>query len=142
MSDRRGKQRREPRITRVCVEIACNDPDNGLFDAKAPFIQIGEFELAAKNPHRPPRFVILPDDRFRLAGRVWPFTAYKYGIGNWCWDGFYMPIAEAAAFLNWLWCRGLFDVDAGPTAMFDWWRTGKEPMEKRLLCMLIEEAIK
>lgn len=142
MSDRRGKQRREPERRRVRVDVACNHPDNGVFDYGARFIEIGNLELAAHDYDRPPRFMVIDEQRFRLSGKVWKYEDRRCGVGNWCWDAFYMPLPDVADFINWLWGRKTFAIDQGPSALFDWWRDGKAPMERRLLTILIEEAIR
>lgn len=106
---------------RVMIEVACNDPDNGLFAGRAEQIQVGCEFIELEPRRRAPRFVEVGTG-FRMAGKVWHSTGSKYGIGNWCWNGYWMEIPEAVRFFAWLHQRQLFDLSCGETRLFNRWR--------------------
>lgn len=130
-ADRRGQMLR--------IDIACNDPDTGVFAHEAHAISIGDIELDSYGAPR--RFVLMEGgDQFRLSGKPWRYYAYKYGIGNWCWDGFWMTQADAADFVNWLRQRRLFDCTQAPERFFDWYNSDAPPMERLILGQLLAAA--
>lgn len=112
----------------VMVDVACNDPDNGIFAHVAEQIQIGA-ELLELEPRRmPPRFVEI-DGGFRLAGKVWPVKGSKDWVGNWCWNGYWMEIPKLVEFLDWLHGRRLFDCTCGEERIYNIWKNEK-PFDK------------
>lgn len=112
------------RNSRVRVDIACNDPDNGCFAGVAQSIDIGAqfIELEARSWDRPPRFVETATG-YRLAGKNWPVRSTKYSVGNWCWNGYWMDIPVVVDFLCWLHGRGLFSLSCGESRIFNRWRS-------------------
>lgn len=123
----------------VMVDICCNDPDNGLFAYVAEQIQIGD-QLIELEPRsiRAPRFVDL-QDRFRLAGKVWAFDSVKEWVGNWCWNGYWMPIPEVVRFLDWLHRRRLFQCTTGETRIYNMWKNsaGFDDEDRRFLWRML-----
>lgn len=110
----------------IMVDVACNDPDNGLFAHQAQQISIGYdlLSLEARNWCRPPRFVET-EDGFRLAGKAWRAHGSKYGVGNWCWNGYWMKTRDAADFMSWLHNRRLFTVECAEQRLFNMWQSSK-----------------
>lgn len=110
------------RNNRVMIEVACNDPDNGNFAGRAEQTQIGDqfVELEAKREPAP-RFVETPRG-FRLAGKNWTTYGGKDWFGNWCWNGYWMTIPDAVAFLAWLHQRDLYDLTTGESRIFSRWK--------------------
>lgn len=125
---------------RIRVDFACNDPDNGLFDGRAEMVQIGDLiELTARRAA--PTFRVLDDGTISLAGKRWPISRSKDWVGNWCWNGYWLSAADAAAFLIWLHGRGLFHCDQAETRLFNAWR--REALtdnDRKLIGRLIEKA--
>lgn len=114
---------------RVMIDVACNDPDNGVFAGRAEQIQIGYdfIELEARRE---------PSPRFReryngfvLAGKFWPTHGSKDWVGNWCWNGYWMAIPDAVQFLAWLHQRRLYDLTSGETRIFNVWKV-PEPFDQ------------
>jgi hypothetical protein len=113
------------RNNRVMLEVACNDPDNGVFAGAAEMINIGtfvEFELLGAHT---PTFREL-GDRIRLAGKQWPIEGSKEWIGNWCWNGYWIKIPVLVDFLVWLHSRKLYSLTCGESRIFNRWRL-REP---------------
>jgi len=108
----------------IMVDVACNDPDNGLFAGRAEQISIG-YDLLELEPRRAaPRFVEMTNG-FRLAGKQWHSPEAKYGVGNWCWNGYWMKTKHVAHFLSWLHGRRLFSVSSGESRLFNMWQSEK-----------------
>lgn len=108
-------------MRRVRVDIACNDPDSGIFAGVAEQIQIGQELIELEAVHvRAPRFVDL-GGTFRLAGKVWPYQSSKEWIGNWCWNAYWLRIETAVEFLVWLQHGGLFHCTMGEDRIFEMW---------------------
>ena len=106
---------------RIHIDVACNDPDNGVFAGTANMISIGRdlIELEAKR-WPPPRFTEL-GDKIRLAGKVWPILGAKEWVGNWCWNSYRVDLDVAVDFMIWLHNRHLFGVTEAETELFDLW---------------------
>jgi hypothetical protein len=109
-------------VETIRIDIACNDPDNGIFAHRAHMIHLpdGLMELEARNYDRPPRFT-LTDKGFRLAGKRWPVARSKDWYGNWCWNAYLLEEPVARAFLVWLHGRKLFDCTCGETRLYNAW---------------------
>lgn len=108
----------------IMIDVACNDPDNGLFSGRAEQISIGYDLLELEARGAPPKFVELANG-FRLAGKSWYSPQSKYGVGNWCWNGYWMKTGHAAHFLSWLHSRNLFSVSSGESRLFNMWQSPK-----------------
>lgn len=107
----------------VMIDMACNDPDNGLFNHCVEQISLGydflELECVKAIP---PRFAEL-DGAVRLSGRTWPIIDSKYGVGNWCWNGYWIAIPVAVDFLTWLHDKNIFHCTSGETRLFNIWNS-------------------
>jgi hypothetical protein len=108
----------------IMVDVACNDPDNGLFARRAEMISIGYDLLELEARRTPPTFVEIKGG-FRLAGKQWHSPDSKYGVGNWCWNGYWMKTRHVAYFLSWLHGRKLFSVSSGESRLFNMWQSDK-----------------
>lgn len=117
------------------LDVACNDPDSGLFAYVAPQLQIGEAEFGCLRS--PPRFVeglegrYWPRSDFRLAGRRWAYSSSKDWVGNWCWNRYALahlnmtPRWALTYFVIWLRGRKLYSCDCGPSGFFHWFNGGQ-----------------
>ena len=110
---------------RVRIDIACNNPDNGVFAHRAEQIQLpddlGEFMAHGFYENRAPRLVEM-DGAIRLAGKRWPITGSKEWVGNWCWNAYWLELSVAADFVVWLHRRKLYSIDQGESRLFEMWR--------------------
>lgn len=117
------------------LDIACNDPDNGCFIGRAPWLQIGSIEFEARRSE--PKIVELASGDIRLAGKTWPVSRSKEWYGNWCWnrylisDGTQTPQLWLADFIFWLWKRDLYRVSCGPDKFGLWFNRSFKEMELR-----------
>jgi hypothetical protein len=127
----------------VMIDIACNDPDNGLFAGRAEMIEIGTDFIELEVRGAPPRFI---DDGagtsnlIYLAGKRWPVIGGKYSVGNWCWNGYWMEIPVAVDFLVWLHGRRLFNLTCGETRIFNMWKSDRSlnnPTDREFLWRML-----
>jgi hypothetical protein len=102
------------------VDIACNDPDNGLFEGRAWMIQVGSLELGA-NDFRGPKMRELPDS-IVIAGKHWPITGSQEWVGNWCWNRYEMEIDTLVDFLIWAHRRDFWSIDQGEERIYNLWQ--------------------
>lgn len=115
----------------IYLEVACNDPDNGLFAGCASMLEIGEAEFMASNRAGGCAFVELPG-AVRLAGKTWRTAGCKEWFGNWCWNRYdlYHPAKTTrwyfVDFVIWLRSRNLFSCTAAPSEFFDWFNSERE----------------
>lgn len=112
----------------VMIDVACNDPDNGLFANHADMIQVGRDFLELEANYRAPTFRDL-GDTIRLSRRKWRIIGSKDWVGNWCWNGYWMEIPEALRFLTWLQSTQLYSCSQGEERLFNIWNSRK-PMDK------------
>lgn len=109
----------------VMIDMACNDPDNGLFDHSCCQISLGfDFLELECQGWKPPRFAEL-DGAIRLSGKKWPIIGSKYGVGNWCWNGYWMKIPVAVDFLTWLHGKETFHCTSGEERLFNIWNSSR-----------------
>lgn len=107
------------------LEVACNDPDNGLFMRRAQQLQVGNAEFEARNDECPPAFEIR-NDTIRLAGKTWMVTESKEWVGNWCWNHYLLATPKLTPrwylvdFIIWLRNRGLFHCTTAEAEFYDW----------------------
>lgn len=111
---------------KIAIDIACNDPYNGLFAYRAAAIQIpvaGDIlmELAASDM-RGPR-MREGGDYIAISNRKWPITGAKGWVGNWVWDRFWMELDVAVEFIAWVHSKGRFDVEQAEERLFNAWQS-------------------
>lgn len=109
-------------MTQLPIDMACNDPDNGVFAGRIEQISIGSGFLELTSRREPIRLVELPDGRVRIAGRVFPITASAEWVGNWCWNRYWLELEHAVTLVAWLHGRRFFHCDEGEERLFNLWR--------------------
>lgn len=113
--------------SRLAIDIACNDPDNGLFAGRAGIIMIGDdyIELESDNCHERSynggyRFTELPDGSIRLHRRRFEVVSSKELFGNWCWNRYWLDRTEAKRFILTLRESGRWRCTCGPMPWYAW----------------------
>ncbi len=109
------------------LDVACNDPDNGIFAGRATMLQIGIAEFSASNFGAGYAFNEI-NGAIRLAGKKFPVQSSKNCVGNWCWNrymlgtekGMQTPRWWLTDFVIWLRGRGIFQCDAGTVGFCHW----------------------
>ena len=125
------------------VHIACNDPDNGHFARKAQALQLdfgkGDYLELGMCGRRDPGFLVLDGGFFRLGRYKYPFSRSGEWVGNWCWNGYWMPIPEVVRFLDWLHRRRLFHCTTGETRIYNMWNNsaGFDDEDRRFLWRML-----
>jgi len=105
---------------RVAIDIACNNPDNGLFDHRACMMTIGgDIEIESDNWINGYRFTDL-GNAIRLHRRIFKVVASKDWIGNWCWNRYWLERREAKRFVLMLRDSGHWRCTHGPSRWYDW----------------------
>ncbi|MFN7178354.1 hypothetical protein [Hyphomonas sp.] len=134
---------------RPVLHVACNDPDNGLFDHCAPQLSIFDAEFCCVSM-RPPRFAELwgkgpkGGDAVRLAGKVWPVTGSREWVGNWCWNSYAIGDAKRTAgwwmvdFVKWLRGRRLYSCDVAQIDFFNWFNSDQQLPDARIHELIFE----
>lgn len=99
------------------IDFACNDPDNGLFAGKAMMATYGDIELEAPRWHG---YAFTAGEGFiRIHRRNFKVVGAKDWFGNWCWNRYAMPRAEAKRLLATLRKNG-WRCTCGPSRFYDW----------------------
>ncbi len=106
------------------VDIACNDPDNGVFDGRARAVHVGSTEFWCKFGDWAPKLTE-GDGWIRIGGLKLQCQGSKYGVGNWCWNGYYLQPSEVERLVNWPKFRAWFDVDQASSGVFERYKAGK-----------------
>jgi len=114
----------------VRIEIACNNPDNGLFDGVARAIHIGPVELSSNTWDWAPRLTE-GDGWIRIGGKKLRCSGSTYGVVNWCWKAYFWERDDVEALLNWPRFRKWFSVDTGTESLYGKWKTGEPLRFKR-----------
>lgn len=98
----------------VEVDFACND-ERGLDTGRAERIEIGDLSLVGG-------YVALKQigPRHVRVGRLKIlFGHYKYGVGNWCWDGYWIRKTDALRLISYLQRQAQWHCEEAPTEQFD-----------------------
>lgn len=103
----------------IRVSFCCND-QRGNFTGKVDAVDFHDrrgFEARLQGPTI--RFDHETDGavpgRVKVGRRKFEVTEYRYGVGNWCWDGVAMSQAESQRLLTYLLERG-FQVEEWTTS--------------------------
>lgn len=109
----------------IYLDVACNDPANGLNSGHAEMLQIGHTEFEPRYYPRSPRFVE-EQDHIVISGKSWPIASSKYWVGNWCWNRYQLanpkqtPRWTMTYFLIWLRRRRLYHCTVSFSEFRDW----------------------
>lgn len=101
----------------VRIDFACNDPANGDFAGRAMMASYGDIEIEAPSWDGF-KFTEL-GGAIRIHRRVFSVHSIKYWLGNWCWNGYWLPRADAKRLLMTLRDNG-WRVTCGPCRFYDW----------------------
>ena len=136
LSKRRRARRWKPKPTAIIIAFCCNDPDTGNFTGGCTSISFPSesLELTSWGCSRRLR---TESDSIILSGKRWPVVDHRYGVGNWCWDGYWLKPRTATEFLLWLRERRLFETDGGWPELADWYE-GEGP---RVSLELLEQQL-
>ena len=102
------------------LDVACNNPDNGIFMGVAPQLQIGWAEFEAKGNY--PRFVETKKG-FRLAGKNFADFGSDDWVGNWCWNRYKLKVNELIRFVKWLRGRELYQCVLSSDEFSSWFES-------------------
>lgn len=85
-----------PAPDRVYVMFACNAPESGAFTGRVDQIEIGDADLKLVCASARGWRMREDGDTVRVARERFATRGdWGHWVGNWCWDGVTMPIAEA-----------------------------------------------
>ena len=122
----------------ITLEVACNNPDNGVFDHKAPFINVAGMEFGARRLPEPTFFELEGRrtgwGRIRLAGKCWDCYGSREWFGNWCWNAYILYPSDQSKtsgwymvdFLKWLRGRELYSCDLALSDFAEWFDGKRE----------------
>jgi hypothetical protein len=114
----------EARSISIRVDFACND-EHGHDTGMAERVTIDDLELECRLIGGG---IVLK----QLAGtdtngrhavqigklRFW-HNGYKYGVGNWCWDGYWLDASDALKLINYLMRQKYWHCESGPCDQFE-----------------------
>lgn len=105
---------------KIIIHIACNNPDNGLFDGIATAINFRDIILEHKYMEGC-KFTELDNNRFRLSRRIFNYEACREWVGNWCWNAYVMEGHEALILLSYLRQSNNWQLTDSPVGFEKWW---------------------
>ena len=99
----------------VEVDFCCNEGRNGVDTGRAEAIEIGEMRLVGGS-------VVLKQigPRHVRVGRIkLLFGHYKYGVGNWCWDGYWFTKWGVLKLIGYLQKQKDWHCEEAPEAQYE-----------------------
>lgn len=101
----------------IQVDFACND-EHGQPMGLAERVNIGELELECTLwkggvSLRSERGVVY------IGRQKYQKYGYKYGVGNWCWDGYWMKESDALRLISYLERQKYWSCTSGPCEQYD-----------------------
>lgn len=133
-------------MTLIRLDFCCNDPDNGLFDARAAAITGPDmlFQLSA-NDMRGPVFREL-EEVVAISRRRFPYERCKYGFGNWCWNAYWFDSPVAVDLLAYVRTMKRFGLDEAESRFYERWKAprsfdarDREFLERQLVKAMLAE---
>jgi hypothetical protein len=110
------------KLTRI--DVACNDPDTGIFCGRAMQVSYRGNDLEPDAWGEGYAFTVeWPQprpSRFRIHRKWFHFERSQYGVGNWCWDAFWMKPREAKRLLRHLKASGKWSCTSGLVRFSNW----------------------
>lgn len=125
----------------VRINVCCNDPDNGNFDARAAglSLQDGLAELTSFDM-RGPTFREHPD-HIQISRRRFRCAQSKEWYGNWCWNAYWLDVDDAVEMLAYVHQIDLFNCDMADERVFARWRS-REPFTESDREFLARQLVK
>ena len=122
----------------IFLDVACNDPSNGLMLGYASELSIGdtEFECLGQCKFHEGR------DFIKIRGKKFPLLKSKDWVGNWCWNRYLlgsMSVSNEDAmvdFVSWLKLRGAFACTSAPSFFMDWFEGKNQHSEDQIKTIL------
>jgi hypothetical protein len=120
----------------VMVDIACNDPDSGDFAGRAEMLSIGSDLLELEVIRAiAPKFTEInepekPRCKVMFCRRIFPIFGSKYGVGNWCWNGYWFKIDDVVDMLAWLHQKRWYNCGVAEERIYNLWHRD-EPFSAR-----------
>lgn len=116
----------------ISMMVCCNEPATGGETGFADAFEFGwgkgnfafgtdwpdVVQIAVQGPEIPFRWV--SSSKFELDGQHFDCASYKYGVGNWCWDGAMITkdtLRQLAPVLK----RAGFEIEDAPPILSKWW---------------------
>lgn len=126
----------------VRIDVCCNDPDNGLFDARAAAIELqdGLAEITSLD-FRGPVFRVHAD-HIQISRRRFRYSYAKEWFGNWCWNAYWLDVDDAVELLAYAHSLGAFHLEMGEERLFARWRDERslDDADRDLLGRLLVKA--
>lgn len=101
------------------IDIACNDPDNGLFAGRAVMAQWRDMEFECDNWLRGYTFTETSKG-FRLHRQEFHVVKSQECVGNWCWNRYWLHPLETKRFIRMLKASGRWSCTSGWTYFCAW----------------------
>lgn len=130
------EQYRSPSSLRI--DVACNDPDNGLFAHKAVMFAIHEpvFSLSTRRGEAL-RFVE-KSGHVRICRRDWPVRRSREWVGNWCWNSYWFPWSIGIGLLAAIHKTDKYGCDEAASSLYDLWEAGAFDRDTFAACLARE----
>src|SRR5215831_17936885 len=106
---------------RLRLDVACNDPDNGLFAHCAEQFHLTTWDgetIEVEAVRHAPRFTEIPSG-IRFLRRRWRVLASKEWYGNWCWNAYWLEPSVLIRLLALAKKSALFHCNCGPTQLYE-----------------------
>lgn len=105
----------------VRLDVCCNDPDNGSFDARAAALSLpdtlaefGSYDFRGPVFREHSEAIQISRRRFACAGS-------KEWFGNWCWNAYWLDVADGVRLLAYVHTLRAFNCDMGEERLFARW---------------------
>lgn len=95
----------------IRVSVCCNDGNNGVCLGVFEAIDFVDSRDYSARLYGPPTRVTYLEGRARISRRLYEISSFRYGVGNWCWDGFAMSRGSALRLLEYLLKARRFEVE-------------------------------
>lgn len=128
----------------IRVDFACND-EHGMDTGRAERVSVGDLNLECQliGGGIVLKHLAGTDAKHRGAVQVgrlrfW-HNGYKYGVGNWCWDGYWLEESDVLKLINYLIRQKYWHCNDGPCDQFDKFNSA-QPFTMEDLENCLEEA--
>jgi hypothetical protein len=100
------------------IHFACND-EHGNFMGRAERIQIGDLSLECTLMYSGVKLETEAGQLLRVGRILVPFSGYRYGVGNWCWDGYRIADEDVLKIIHYLQKQKYWTCHEGPCDQYE-----------------------
>lgn len=100
------------------VDFACND-ERGMFTGKAEAIEVADLRLVCTLIGGGVKIENMAGQMLKVGRLRVSYSRYRYGVGNWCWDGYLIAEEDILKIIGYLQRQKYWTCEEGPELQYE-----------------------